>query len=106
VYRDTGTPTGGVVVSNEIIGQPWTQNGGQPIKPSVTCAKAIRAELRSVMKTTSRAFNGGDNDRSPTHLSLNKEAPIPRPVADTSAGRIVAISEVGGLHHRYERRAA
>jgi putative transposase len=45
-------------------------------------------------------------ERSGTQMSLNKDAPIHRPVAPLSAGRIVAISEVGGLHHRYERRAA
>jgi hypothetical protein len=39
-------------------------------------------------------------------LSLEKDAPIPRPVAVPSGGRVVAIPEVGGLHHRYERRAA
>ena len=37
-------------------------------------------------------------------LSLDKNSPDPRPVQ--SVGKIVAISEVGGLHHRYERRAA
>ena len=41
---------------------------------------------------------------SRTHLSLDKDAPVPRPVQ--SAGRIVAIPQVGGLHHRYERGAA
>jgi putative transposase len=41
---------------------------------------------------------------SRTHLSLDKDAPIPRPVHP--AGRIVAIPQLGGLHHRYERRAA
>ena len=45
-------------------------------------------------------------DRSRTHMSLNKDAPIPRQVADVRTGRIVAFSAVGGLHHRYERRAA
>jgi len=43
--------------------------------------------------------------RSRTHLALGKDAPIPRPIAP-SAGRIVASSEVGGLHHRYDRAAA
>ena len=38
------------------------------------------------------------------HLPLDKESPDPRPVQ--SAGKIVAIPEVGGLHHRYERRVA
>jgi transposase InsO family protein len=41
-----------------------------------------------------------------THLALAKDSPIPRPVQAPSVGRIVAASEVGGLHHRYERIAA
>jgi putative transposase len=45
-------------------------------------------------------------ERSRTHLSLDKDAPIPRPVTPPAGGDIVAIPEVGGLHHRYERRAA
>jgi transposase InsO family protein len=44
--------------------------------------------------------------RSRTHLSLDKDAPESRPVQDLQAGRIIQIQEVGGLHHRYERRAA
>jgi hypothetical protein len=43
---------------------------------------------------------------SRTHLSLQKDTPESRPVPAPEAGRIVAIPEVGGLHHRYERRAA
>jgi hypothetical protein len=45
-------------------------------------------------------------ERSRMHLSLNKDAPIPRPIAPPSAGPAAAIPQVGGLHHRYERRAA
>jgi putative transposase len=44
--------------------------------------------------------------RTRTHLSLNKDAPLPRPVTPPTAGRVMAIPQVGGLHHRYERRAA
>jgi transposase InsO family protein len=44
--------------------------------------------------------------RSRTHLSLDKDSPIPRPIAPPSEGRVVGIPMVGGLHHRYERRAA
>ena len=43
---------------------------------------------------------------SRTHLSLDKDTPVPRPVAGLAAGHVVAIPQVGGLHHRYERRAA
>jgi transposase InsO family protein len=41
-----------------------------------------------------------------THLSLDKDAPVSRPVAPTDRGGIVAIPQLGGLHHHYERRAA
>ena len=41
---------------------------------------------------------------SRTHLGLDKQCPLPRQVA--SVGRIVAIAQLGGLHHRYERVAA
>jgi putative transposase len=44
--------------------------------------------------------------RSRTHLALEKDSPEPRPIQPPDAGRIIAIPEVGGLHHRYERRAA
>ena len=44
--------------------------------------------------------------RSRTHLGLEKDAPDPRPVSTASAGPIIEIPEVGGLHHRYERLAA
>jgi transposase InsO family protein len=44
--------------------------------------------------------------RSRTHLALEKDSPEPRPIQGPEAGRIIGIPEVGGLHHRYERRAA
>jgi transposase InsO family protein len=43
---------------------------------------------------------------SRTHLSLAKDTPEPRPVQPLERGAVVAIPQVGGLHHRYERRAA
>jgi hypothetical protein len=44
--------------------------------------------------------------QSRTHLSLAKDSPHPRPVASSTLGRVVAMPQVGGLHHRYDRRAA
>jgi len=41
-----------------------------------------------------------------THLALDKDAPETRTIQHRETGPIVAIPEVGGLHHRYERRAA
>ena len=43
---------------------------------------------------------------SRTHLSLDKDAPTSRRIQDVVEGRVVAFPEVGGLHNRYERRAA
>ena len=43
---------------------------------------------------------------SRTHLSLGKDSPESRAVQSPELGRVVAIPQVGGLHHRYERRAA
>jgi hypothetical protein len=44
--------------------------------------------------------------RSRTHLSLGKDSPEPRSIHPEQMGRVVALPQVGGLHHRYERRAA
>lgn len=44
--------------------------------------------------------------KSRTHLSLDKDCPQTRPIHPPTAGKIIAFPEVGGLHHRYERRAA
>ena len=45
-------------------------------------------------------------ERSRTHLSLGKDAPLERDIQPQWTGPIVAIPQVGGLHHRYERIAA
>jgi transposase InsO family protein len=39
------------------------------------------------------------------HLSLNRNAPIEREVEPPCCGRVIAIPQVGGLHHRYCRAA-
>jgi len=44
--------------------------------------------------------------RSRVHLALSKDAPEPRPIQPPESGRIVSTLVLGGLHHRYERRAA
>ena len=41
-----------------------------------------------------------------THLSLEKDTPANRSVHPPELGQVVALPQVGGLHHRYERRAA
>ena len=58
-----------------------------------------RRHLRRLLKSYFAYYH-----RSRTHLALGKDAPDRRAVMPN--GKIIAIPEVGGLHHRYERRAA
>jgi putative transposase len=39
------------------------------------------------------------------HQSLGRNAPVPRNVEPPSMGKLTAIPQVGGLHHRYSRAA-
>jgi putative transposase len=41
-----------------------------------------------------------------THVSLAMDCPEPRPVQPSALGMVVAVPEVGGLHHHYEHCAA
>jgi putative transposase len=56
--------------------------------------------LRRVLKSYFDCY-----ERSRTHLSLGKDAPISRPIQPAAMDRVVEIPQVGGLHHRYERVA-
>ncbi len=57
--------------------------------------------LRRVLRGYLRYYHA-----SRTHLSLGKDAPEPREVESPELGKIIEFPEVGGLHHRYARRAA
>lgn len=57
-----------------------------------------------LLRILTRYFDYYHNSRP--HLSLDRNSPTPRPVEPPSAGDVVAIPQVGGLHHRYTRRAA
>jgi len=59
---------------------------------------------RHLRRTLARYF--AYYHRARTHLSLDKDAPHGRPIESPELGTIIPIPEVGGLHHRYVRRAA
>jgi putative transposase len=40
------------------------------------------------------------------HLALAKDPPEPRPVQPPEQERVISLPQMGGLHHRYEQRAA
>ena len=59
------------------------------------------SSLRGTLKSYFEYYH-----RSRTHLALGKDSPEPRAIQSSELGSVVAVSQVGGLHHRYERRAA
>ncbi|MDP3938769.1 MAG: integrase core domain-containing protein, partial [Deltaproteobacteria bacterium] len=56
--------------------------------------------LRRVLKSYLHYY-----DRARPHISLQRNAPVPRNIEPPSRGRVIAIPQVGGLHHRYGRAA-
>ena len=59
------------------------------------------SSLRRIMKAY---FEYYENSR--THLGLEKDTPASRDIQPPELGTVIELPEVGGLHHRYERRAA
>ncbi len=58
-------------------------------------------QLRRILTEYVRYYTGVR-----THLSLGKDAPVPRVVKPPEQGRVVAFPRLGGLHHEYSRMAA
>jgi hypothetical protein len=54
--------------------------------------------LRRILSAYADYYN-----RTRTHLALEKDAPLGRPVH--AVGQVVAIPVLGGLHHQYARMA-
>jgi len=56
--------------------------------------------LKNILKDYVNSYNV-----SRPHLSLERNAPTPRSVEPPALGAVVAVPQVGGLHHRYTRAA-
>src|SRR6266542_828176 len=59
------------------------------------------SSLRRILKAYFEYY-----EHSRTHLALEKDAPAFTAIQLSSQGEVVELPQVGGLHHRYERRAA
>jgi transposase InsO family protein len=57
-------------------------------------------QFRQVLKSYATYYH-----EARTHLSLDKQSPVPRPIELPEQGQVVAIPHVGGLHHEYRRAA-
>ena len=54
----------------------------------------LERHLRHVLRSYARYYNG-----TRTHLSLAKDAPLPRAIQ--TVGNILPLPVLGGLHHHY-----
>lgn len=61
----------------------------------------IDGHLRRILKTYFEYYN-----RYRVHQSLEMDMPEGRETRFPEYGKVTAIPQVGGLHYRYERRAA
>jgi transposase InsO family protein len=83
-------------------GSPWQNSFAERMIGTIRreCVDHVVAlgenHLRHVLKSYARYYN---TER--THRSLDKDAPVSRPVQQI--GRIVSHALVGGLHHQYVR---
>jgi transposase InsO family protein len=83
-------------------GSPWQNSFAERLIGSIRreCVDHVIAlseqHLLRVLKSYASYYNSAR-----THRSLDKDAPVPRPVQPI--GRIVSHALVGGLHHQYVR---
>src|SRR5205814_4376361 len=86
---------------------PWQNPFAERLIGSIRCEcldHVLVLGERHLRRTLARYF--AYYHRARTHLSLDKDAPHSRPIESPELGTIIPIPEVGGLHHRYVRRAA
>lgn len=88
-------------------GSPWQNGHVERLIGSIRreCLDHIivlnERHLRRLLKAYQVYYN-----QTRTHLALSKDTPVPRAISPPGNGTIIAVPEVGGLHHRYERCAA
>ena len=85
---------------------PWQNPYAERVIGSIRreCADHLiilnEKHLRRILQEYVHYYN-----QSRPHLSLERNAPIPRNVEPSVPGAVVAVPQVGGLHHRYTRVA-
>jgi hypothetical protein len=80
-------------------------SGGQGSRGRRECLDHVIVRNERSLRRTLRSYFAY-YQHSRTHLALAKDAPESRTLEKPECGRIVAIPQLGGLHHRYQRRAA
>jgi transposase InsO family protein len=88
-------------------GSPWQTPYVEHLIGSIRreCLDHIIVINESSLRRTLKSFFAYYHN-SRCHLALDKDSPETREVQPPSRGIAIEIPMVGGLHHRYERRAA
>jgi putative transposase len=86
---------------------PWQNPHGERLIGSIRRDVLDHGIVRNArhLKRVLTAYIAYDH-RFRTHLSLEMDCPQPRAVEPPEMGGVIALPEVGGLHHHYERQAA
>jgi putative transposase len=86
---------------------PWQNPYSERLNGSVRreCLDHVIIMSESHLRRVLAEYVGYYN-QSRTHLSLEMDSPSTRLVQAPDQGEIIALPQIGGLHHRYERRAA
>ncbi len=85
---------------------PWQNPFIEPLIGSIRreCLDHVivlnERHLRRILRSYFEYFH-----HSRTHLSLDRNSPVPREIEPPARGRVIAIPQGGGLHHRYRRAA-
>jgi hypothetical protein len=108
VRLDRTVPAAGCVGSRDTCPSTSTQRAAAQIPEAIGVLGSIRREcldhvvvfgerhLRHLLNSYQKYYN-----EARTHLSLHKDAPVPR--AAHTVGRTLAVPVLGGLHHQYFR---
>jgi putative transposase len=80
---------------------PWQNPYAERFIGSLRRECLDRIMVRRILKACFEYY-----EHSRTHLALDKEAPESRAIPSPDLGKVVELPQVGGLHLRYERRAA
>ena len=84
---------------------PWQSPYVECLIGARECLDHVIIINEELLRKTLRSYFSYYHD-SRCHLGLNKDSPEPRQIQLPDTGRIAEIPKVGGLHHRYDRRAA
>jgi transposase InsO family protein len=85
---------------------PWQNPFAERVIGSIRreCLDHFRVLNDAHLRRLLRAYLAYYNTVRP-HQSLDNNSPHPRTIEPPACGRIIAIPQVGGLHHRYQRVA-